>query len=114
MVEPNGGCVILLIVCVVYYLFKEIGKWLDKLDNSHHVCPQAFEDGWAEPLCRAMIERDMRYYQGEWIPKYEKDDRNDEALKARLLKKGIALNKYGKWYLTGDALYKTLDKIYKK
>lgn len=110
MVEPNGGCVILLIVCVIYYLFKEMSKGLDKWASGYHVCPRAFQAGWPEPYCQAMIDRGMRFYLGEWIPYYDVDDRNSEELKAKLYKKDIALDEDGDWVLIG----KTLEEVNRK
>lgn len=54
----------------------------------------------------------MIYGDDEWIPKYDKDDRDSEELKAKLLKKDIALNKQGKWWLTGETNRKVVNEIY--
>lgn len=99
------------IALILMYIFRCVIKGIDNIGKNYHVCPQAFKEGWPEPICRAMIERDMRYYLGEWIPKYEKDDRNDEALKAKLREKDIILNSQGRWYLTGETLHKALMEI---
>ena len=107
ILTPDQALVFFIILIIVGII-----KWISSIDLEYHVCPKAFKEGWAEPFCRAMIERDMIYGDDEWIPKYDKDDRDSEELKAKLLKKDIALNKQGKWWLTGETNRKVVNEIY--
>ena len=76
------------------------------------MCPRAFEYGYPEPYCQAMVDREMRFYLGEWIPLYDVNDKESEELKAKLLEKDIKLNEQGKWILTGGTLDEVMNKIY--
>lgn len=109
-----GQAFVVGIIFLIIFLFKAIGKGINDFAGKYHVCPRAFEAGWPEPYCQAMIDRGMRFYLGEWIPLYEVDDRNNEELKAKLLEKDITLNKDGKWCLTGNTRHEVMNKIYKK
>lgn len=59
-----------------------------------------------------MVDREMRFYLGEWVPLYDVNDKESEELKAKLLEKDIKLNEQGKWILTGGTLDEVMNKIY--
>ena len=61
-------------IFLIIFLFKAIGIGLDNAAGKYHVCPRAFEYGYPEPYCQAMIDRQMRFYLGEWIPLYDVND----------------------------------------
>lgn len=100
-------------IFLIIFLFKAIGIGLGNAAGKYHVCPRAFEYGYPEPYCQAMIDRQMRFYLGEWIPLYDVNDKESEELKAKLLEKDIKLNEQGKWMLTGKTLEEVERKIYK-
>ena len=71
-------------IFLIIFLFKAIGIGLGNAAGKYHVCPRAFEYGYPEPYCQAMIDRQMRFYLGEWIPLYDVNDKESEELKAKL------------------------------
>ena len=100
-------------IFLIIFLFKAIGMGLDNAAGKYHVCPRAFEYGYPEPYCQAMIDRQMRFYLGEWIPWYDVIDKDSGVVRAILVVKVIKLNEQGKWMLTGKTLEEVERKIYK-
>lgn len=108
------SCAFIGLIIILCLIFKGIGNGFSKLADSYHVCPKAFEAGFPEAYCQAMVERGMRFYLGEWIPYNKVNDKDSEELKAELQKKDITLNKHGHWVLTGATLKEVQKKINKE
>ena len=67
------------------YIPSQSNRNRDRQCGSQISCvPRAFEYGYPESYCQAMVDREMRFYLGEWIPLYDVNDKESKELKAKL------------------------------